>query len=130
MQQNVAPEGGYAQPPPAQQGAPQSAPAGGATPGRSTDGYAPAPSPQLQIQQSLSMHERVRGYDEQLLETLASRAPDCPVARSLRDRICDLSGRICTIADRNPSEAQVGDRCRDSRDSCTRAARDVAEACP
>lgn len=60
--------------------------------------------------------------------TLAS--VDCSSARDLRDRICDLSGRICEIADDNPDDDPTAERCRDGRARCRGAAQRVSQSCP
>lgn len=63
----------------------------------------------------------------ELEEALAT--PDCGLARNLRDRICDLSTRICEIADEHPGEVDAGERCEDGRGRCERASRDIDGSC-
>lgn len=60
--------------------------------------------------------------------TLAS--VDCSSARDLRDQICDLSSRICEIADDNPDDDPTVERCRDGRARCRGASNRVAQSCP
>lgn len=57
-------------------------------------------------------------------------AVDCSSARDLRDRICDLSGRICEIADDNPNDDPTAERCRDGRARCRGASNRVSQSCP
>ncbi len=57
-------------------------------------------------------------------------AVDCTSARDLRDRICDLSSRICEIASDNPDDRPTADRCADGRARCEGASDRVAQSCP
>jgi hypothetical protein len=64
--------------------------------------------------------------DRELGDALMLAVPDCDRARGLRDRICELSGRICRIADTDPESAA---RCEDSRQRCSRAGTRIAGQC-
>ena len=59
----------------------------------------------------------------------AQRVPDCGAAADLRDRICELAGRICAIAEREPSDGDVKQKCEASSGTCERARADVARIC-
>lgn len=65
----------------------------------------------------------------QLAEMMSSGAVDCAAAEGLRDRICDLSERICEISGRHPDDGQVAGRCEAGRDRCQSAREDVDDAC-
>lgn len=56
--------------------------------------------------------------------------PDCTAARELRDRICDLSDAICSLAARDGAPHEIMDRCTTARTSCERARSEVSNACP
>ncbi|MDD9937422.1 MAG: hypothetical protein OXT09_27675 [Myxococcales bacterium] len=53
----------------------------------------------------------------------------CEAAADLRDRICDLSGRICSLSDDNPDDAQIRAKCDAASEACEDARRDVSQAC-
>lgn len=57
-------------------------------------------------------------------------AVDCTSARDLRDRICELSSRICDIASDNPDDQPTAERCADGRARCEGASDRVAQSCP
>jgi hypothetical protein len=54
---------------------------------------------------------------------------DCDMAGSIKDRICDLSARICSISERHPADESVRDKCTDGQARCARAERDVGARC-
>lgn len=56
----------------------------------------------------------------------ALRLANCDDAFGHRDAICDLSERICAIADDHPRAA---DRCADAEDRCANARERVADEC-
>lgn len=67
---------------------------------------------------------------EELDQALAlGEAVDCGAARDLRDRICDLSERVCRIASRHPEEPEAGERCDDGQIRCDRAKSGVLGRC-
>ena len=53
----------------------------------------------------------------------------CDLAGGLVARICELSSRICGIA-QGGSDPELRQRCEDARRSCERARAELAEACP
>ena len=55
---------------------------------------------------------------------------DCSSARDLRDRICELSERICDIADDHPDDDPTAERCRDGEARCRGASNRVRQSCP
>ncbi len=59
---------------------------------------------------------------------LALSAPDCTTAWALRDKICDLSQRLCDLAARS-AEPEVAERCTDGRGRCEKATSRVRAAC-
>jgi len=63
-----------------------------------------------------------------LENALSLSAPDCTTAWALRDRICDLSQRLCDLAGRS-AEPDVAERCTDGRGRCERATTRVRAAC-
>lgn len=70
--------------------------------------------------------EAARQFDD----TLALGTPDCPLARALRDRLCDLSARICSLADQAPGSADVRTSCADGAARCSHAKERVSSQCP
>ncbi len=56
----------------------------------------------------------------------ALRLANCDDAFGHRDAICDLSERICAIADDHPRAAR---RCEDATDRCANARERVADEC-
>lgn len=60
---------------------------------------------------------------------LATPAPDCPAARALRDRICDLAAAICVLAARNPANGELQAQCSGAETTCSQARDDVAQSC-
>lgn len=107
----------------------------GGAPARTTavEVGSPGPPPPQQQTTADPMLTLQGSFDElgdvsrELEEALAS--PDCGLARDLRDRICDLSSRICAIAEEHPQETEAGDRCEDGRGRCERASRDIEGSC-
>jgi len=53
----------------------------------------------------------------------------CLIAADVRDRICDLMERICSIAESEPDDSGVHEKCTRARDTCTEARERVAGAC-
>jgi hypothetical protein len=64
---------------------------------------------------------------KELDHALALAAPDCGLARTLRDRVCEIADRICGLRDPNPN-VQV--RCEDGKTRCASAKARVREHCP
>ncbi len=56
-------------------------------------------------------------------------ADSCDDVGQLRDRICDLAGRICAIADAHPESPRTRTQCNDANARCTDAAQRVGEQC-
>jgi hypothetical protein len=84
------------------------------------------------VEEQMALYEHRQDLlelESELRGSLTLTAPDCELARGLRDRICLLAGRICDIADRHPQEPSVAEQCGDGRSRCERAGRDVAAAC-
>lgn len=76
----------------------------------------------------LAAAERALGEASKALgAALAAGAPDCELARVLRDRICELADRICRLAGADPENRS---RCEDGRSRCADAKDKVASSCP
>jgi hypothetical protein len=128
-----------------QQQAPYAAPPAGAAAGQPAPESAPAPSSADEAPASRSMEsdapsstEREKSYayvddidalSRSLDRTLRLSVPDCTSAASLRDRICDLAQRICSIAARSADD-EVEGRCSDGKKRCERATASVRSTCP
>jgi hypothetical protein len=67
--------------------------------------------------------------EKQLGDALALAAPDCDMARTLRDRICDLSARLCSLTDAT-ADSTVKERCEDGKRRCGTAKETVGARCP
>jgi hypothetical protein len=65
----------------------------------------------------------------QLDDTLAAGAPDCATVKLLRDRICELSARICRIAEESAPNPELAAHCADGKPRCERAKSKVAGPC-
>jgi hypothetical protein len=78
---------------------------------------------QEEAERELALAER------QLGDALALAAPDCDAARALRDRICELSARICKLAEAT-ADGTVKERCDDGKRRCGLARGTVGERCP
>jgi len=65
-----------------------------------------------------------RAFDD----SLALATPDCPTARTLRDRICELSARICTLSQTEPTP-ELASACTDGRTRCNKAKERVGASC-
>jgi hypothetical protein len=75
--------------------------------------------------------ERDEDFDQlghQLEGALRLSTPDCTTAWALRDRICDLSTRLCGIAEQS-NDPDVAARCTDGRARCERATTRVRAQC-
>jgi hypothetical protein len=72
---------------------------------------------------------RLVDTEDTLHDALGLASVDCDAARDLRDRICDLGERICSIAGDHPDDHVTEDRCEDGRDRCERARRRVDDRC-
>ncbi len=60
----------------------------------------------------------------------AKETPEnCRAAVDIRDRICDLSRRICAIAEREPSSIDTATQCRRATDGCESARERVSLGC-
>jgi hypothetical protein len=57
----------------------------------------------------------------------ALASPDCAILRPLRDRICELSVRICLLAGPDP---EIKARCDDGKRRCSDAKDRVGSQCP
>jgi hypothetical protein len=62
-------------------------------------------------------------------ESLALATPDCPTARALRDRICELSGRLCALSQSDPTP-EMTSACADGHARCNKAKERVSASCP
>ena len=74
----------------------------------------------------------LRALDEAtrlLDDTLGAGAPDCGTVKLLRDRICELSARICRIAGESAPNPELAAHCADSKPRCARAKERVAGPC-
>lgn len=72
---------------------------------------------------------RLVDTEDSLHDALGLASVDCDSARDLRDRICELGNRICTIANEHPDDRVTEDRCEDGQDRCERARRRVDDRC-
>lgn len=72
---------------------------------------------------------RLVDTEDSLHDALGLASVDCDSARELRDRICELGNRICTIANEHPDDRVTEDRCEDGQDRCERARRRVDDRC-
>jgi DNA-binding LacI/PurR family transcriptional regulator len=72
---------------------------------------------------------RLVDTEDALHDALGLSSVDCDSARDLRDRICELGDRICSIASDHPDDHVTEDRCEDGRDRCERARRRVDDRC-
>jgi hypothetical protein len=72
---------------------------------------------------------RLVDTEDALHDALGLSSVDCDSARDLRDRICELGDRICSIANDHPDDHVTEDRCEDGRDRCERARRRVDDRC-
>lgn len=72
---------------------------------------------------------RLVDTEDALHDALGLASVDCDAARDLRDRICGLGDRICSIANDHPDDHVTEDRCEDGRDRCERARRRVDDRC-
>lgn len=86
-----------------------------------------------------AMTESLDDLDDALVRELAEVTPvspetpppaeRCEEACNLSFNICDLSERVCTIADRNPDNSLLFEQCIDARVRCKRGARDTRAVC-
>ena len=81
--------------------------------------------------------QTVQDYPDEVTQLLSDfdgamelASPDCGRAGDLRDAICDLAERICTISDDNPEHEDVVDQCTDGRSRCDTARTRVGDRCP
>ena len=72
-----------------------------------------------------ALADAVRALDD----TLALATPDCPTARALRDRICELSTKLCALSGAQPGP-EIAAACADGRARCDRAKERVSAGCP
>ena len=72
-----------------------------------------------ELQQAAEEIRRRDGELEQL--GLQPAPPDCTHIGQLRDNICALAGRICEIADRQPSGSTAAEHCADGKARCKTA---------
>jgi len=70
-----------------------------------------------------------REAEARLDELQADAAPDCPRACELQGVICDLSRRICLIADRHRDDQELRGRCQDATRRCQRTNDKVSARC-
>jgi hypothetical protein len=99
-----------------------------------TQGGEVAPQPMLvQPEEAALIDNYPREMDDlaiQLDEAMPmTSALDCDAADRIKDRICELAGRICSIAERHPADESVGEKCTDGQARCERATNDVANRC-
>lgn len=107
-------------PAPAAPSAPAAAPKGAALPGSARSNV-----------EEMDLETAARELaiaEKQLGDTVALAAPDCELSRSLRDRICELSARICKLTEVS-AEPSVQERCTDGKQRCERARRTVSARC-
>jgi hypothetical protein len=84
-----------------------------------------APATDLEAPPESDEEERAR-----LRRENHNSAADCTAARDLRDRICDLSDAICSLAARDGAPHEIMDKCTSARTSCEHARSEVSNACP
>lgn len=101
---------------------------------RASGGQAAPAAPQSAPLPSSSKGNRGEPSDDldvlgrRLEGALSLAAPDCTLAWSLRDRICDLADRLCDLAGRS-ADKDVAERCSDGRARCERATSRVRDSC-
>jgi hypothetical protein len=66
--------------------------------------------------------------EKQLGDAVALTAPDCELARTLRDRICELADRICELT-RGAADPAMTERCDDGKRRCEKAKNNVGARC-
>ncbi|HJL04778.1 MAG TPA: hypothetical protein RMH85_05015 [Polyangiaceae bacterium LLY-WYZ-15_(1-7)] len=94
-------------------------------------GMAPSssePSPMISGSGAGEEWDALLAAEADLGEAFETATVDCDVARDLRDQICDLSGRICAIADETP-DPSTAERCRDGEARCDSARDRVDDRC-
>jgi hypothetical protein len=81
-------------------------------------------------EQARALQIELSRYETELLAGLRVGAtPDCHRARDLLKTICELSERICLIAQRNSADAALAGSCQDARKRCEKARAKVAGRC-
>ena len=96
------------------------------------------PEPPLEISEDdeiVITGSRIRtGFDDarpaQNQRQAEQHVSKCDHGAELRERICELSRRICDIAGRKVSDQELAGKCAAARKACQRAQQDVAHACP
>ncbi|MEM9067947.1 MAG: hypothetical protein AAGE52_05550 [Myxococcota bacterium] len=74
-------------------------------------------------------YDELTSFSAEFDRTLELATIDCESARNLRDRICELSARICGIAEENPADLPTAERCEDGSTRCESASERVASSC-
>jgi hypothetical protein len=120
--------------PQSQQGYPQQAPADSYSADEEAEGAPPVGAPMPGSMQMERAEDRAGPSIEMLSRDLESAltlsTPDCPTAHLLRDRICELSRRICGLSDERRDDHELVERCGDARARCQRAVDRTQSACP
>lgn len=95
-----------------------------------TDDSAPPAPPNADDDgaRSYELENESKQRNDALGRVLSSGTVDCSAATALRDRICELSERICAIAGRNDDD-DIAARCSSSRTRCERAIASVGARC-
>ena len=101
---------------------PASAPA---SPTSAPDELAPQPGPPVEVQSAPQAD-----IADALTSGRSEDGPDCPSARDLRDRICELAEAICALAARSDAAPETTASCETARTSCKDARERVAVTCP
>jgi len=100
--------------------------AGCATAHGPREGSGPAGASSTDDQEAARAYEQLLSAHADLHRAQAQAQPqaspaDCARIGQLRDNICALAGRICEIADRQPSGSTAAEHCADGKARCKTA---------
>ena len=91
------------------------------------------PQQSLETDQIEALHGRLKQMDDELSGVLAQPKPRCERQCKLQQEMCELSERICGIAQRHAEDEghDYAETCRDGRARCLRAKQQVSACnCP
>jgi hypothetical protein len=118
---------------PAAESLPSAAPASPApassAPGASTEALPHSLRPAVDTMDAATALRALDEATRLLDDTLGAGAPDCGAVKLLRDRICELSARICRIAGESAPNPELAAHCADAKPRCERAKSKVAGPC-
>ena len=107
---------------------PQGAPASSA-PGASAEQLPQSLRPAVDTMDAATALRALDEATRLLDDTMSAGAPDCGTAKVLRDRICELSERICRIAGESAPNPELAAHCADATPRCERAKSKVTGPC-